>query len=101
MVGSAEATSGDAASNMASQPIPQPGAAPGGAAPPAPQPGGAPGGGAQNPLMILAALTRLAQMLAQSSPSAAQDAQEIIKNVQNAARKLTPQQPDNRQQSPF
>jgi hypothetical protein len=40
-------------------------------------------------------------MLAQASSPTAPDAEEIIKSVQNAARKLMPQQPDQRQQSPF
>ena len=92
---------------MASQPTPQPqGAQPGGAAGAAP--GGAPAGGAQpgqasgpQPLQIIAAITRLAQMLAQASSSTAPDAEEIIKNVQSAARKLMPQQAEQRQQSPF
>jgi hypothetical protein len=92
---------------MAANPTPQPqGGAPGGAAP---APGGAPpAGGAQgaqpagtNPLQIIAAITRLAQMLAQTASATSPDAEEIIKNVQNAARKLMPQQQENKGPSPF
>jgi hypothetical protein len=52
-------------------------------------------------MQIIAAITRLAQMLAHASPPAAPDSEQIIKSVQEAARKLMPQQPDQRQQSPF
>lgn len=90
---------------MAAQPTPQPQGAPGGAGS---APGGAPAGGAQgaqpagtNPLQIIAAITRLAQMLAQTASATSPDAEEIIKNVQNAARKLMPQQQENKGPSPF
>lgn len=91
---------------MASQPVnpgqgaqPPPGAGGGGGAP---QPGAGQGGAsAANPLHIIAAITRLAQMLAQASGATAPDAEQIIQAVQSAARKLMPQQPDQKQQSPY
>ncbi len=88
---------------MASQPTPQPQGAPQGGAGAAPgaSAGAQPGGGGVNPMQIIAAMTRLAQMLAQAAPPTAPDAEQIIKSVQEAARKLMPQQPDQRQQSPF
>ncbi|HKM84179.1 MAG TPA: hypothetical protein VJY15_24875 [Candidatus Acidoferrum sp.] len=52
-------------------------------------------------MQIIAAITRMAQMLAQAAPPTAPDAEQIIKSIQEAARKLMPQQPDQRQQSPF
>jgi len=89
---------------MASQPTPQPQGAPqGGGQAPGASAGAQPAGGAGgvNPMQIIAAITRLAQMLAQASPPAAPDSEQIIKSAQEAARKLMPQQPDQRQQSPF
>ncbi len=90
---------------MASQPTPQPQGAPGqaGGSAPGASAGAQPAGGAGgiNPMQIIAAITRLAQMLAQAASPTAPDAEQIIKSVQSAAQKLMPQQSDQRQQSPY
>lgn len=88
---------------MASQPTPQPQGAPGqaGGSAPGASAGAQPAGGGINPMQIIAAITRLAQMLAQAASPTAPDAEQIIKSVQSAAQKLMPQQPDQRQQSPY
>jgi len=87
---------------MATTPVNPSGGAgtpPGSGAPPSPQGGG---GGGNNPLQLIAAITRLAQMLAQAAPPASAEAENIIREVQNAARKIMPAQNARPgQQSPF
>lgn len=53
-----------------------------------PAPAQAPGGGGQNPLQIIAATTRLMQMLAQSAAACAPEAEETIRQMQKCAQKI-------------
>lgn len=54
-----------------------------------PQQGQAQGGGATNPLQIVAAITRLAQMLAQAAPPCQPEAQATMEQMQKCAQKIT------------
>lgn len=76
--------------------MPQPGAAPQGADPASSQGQGA------GALKILAAITRLAQGMAQAFPATSPEAEEITKQVQNAAQKVIGGTPgEQAQPTPF